>query len=225
VPILFLYLVLFSVLLFGRSEVEAINLSLKSLQSEESLLDTAVLDNTLDRYRGTISPLYKRYQATTEELARIKVKFADAGIPPFFALIPYAESKFNPTSRGYNTAGLWQFSPQSARNFGLRVKKGGDERLDIDRSTDAAIRYIKYLKKEFGSWYLADFAYAMGEGKLRRMIQRNGSNKISVLLKDPHFPSGTKAHFAKTLLLDAKIHYLKEENGESISVRGEAVEP
>lgn len=201
--------------LYARSEVEAINLSLQSLQSEESLLDTTVLDNTLDRYRGTVSPLYKRYQATTEELARVKSKFADAGVPPFFALIPYAESKFNPSSHGYGTAGLWQFTKQSARNFGLSVTKKNDERLHIDRSTDAAIHYIKYLKREFGSWYLADFAYAMGEGTLHRMIQRNGSNKMSVLLSDPHFPSGTKAHFAKTLLLDAKIHYAKSDEEKS----------
>jgi len=220
---IYLTILLFCFSLFARSEVEAINLSLQSLQSEESLLDTTVLDNTLDRYRGTISPLYKRYLVTTEELARVKSKFADAGIPPFFALIPYAESKFNPSSHGYGTAGLWQFTRQSARNFGLSVKKGNDERLEIDRSTDAAIRYIKYLKREFGSWYLADFAYAMGEGTLRRMIQRNGSNKMSVLLKDPHFPSGTKAHFAKTLLLDAKIHYSKseEKRGNEVSLKGE----
>ncbi|OHD79389.1 MAG: hypothetical protein A2023_06820 [Sulfuricurvum sp. GWF2_44_89] len=213
--ILFLFILFFSIELFGRSDVEAINLSLQSLQSEESLLDTAVLDNTLDRYRGTISPLYKRYQVTTEELGRVKAKFADAGIPLFFALIPYAESKFNPTSHGYGTAGLWQFTKQSGRNFGLSVKKGNDERLDPDRSTDAAIRYIQYLKKEFGSWYLADFAYAMGEGTLRRLIQKNGSKKMSVLLKDPHFPSGTKAHFAKTLLLDAKIHYSNDDTEQN----------
>jgi membrane-bound lytic murein transglycosylase D len=85
------------------------------------------------------------------------------------------------------------------------------------------IRYIKSLKKEFGTWYLADFAYGMGEGTLQRLIQTNGSKKISVLLKDPHFPSGTKAHFAKTLLLDAKIHYSKSD--EEDSVRGETVEP
>lgn len=200
--------------LYGRSEVEAINSSLQSLQTEESLLETSVLDNTLDRYRGTISPLYKRYLATTEELQRIETKFADAGIPPFFALIPYAESKFNPNVRGYGTAGLWQFGKQSAKNFGLSVTKENDERLNIDRSTDAAIRYIKYLKKEFGNWYLADFAYAMGEGTLQRLIQRNGSKKMSVLLKDPHFPSGTKAHFAKTLLLDAKIHYSTADTKE-----------
>lgn len=204
-------LFLCSLILHARNDVEAINLSLESLQSEASLLDTNVLDKTLDNYRGTVSPLYKRYLATTTEYRRIEAKFTEAGIPLFFSLIPYAESKFNPSSRGYGTAGLWQFTRQSARNFGLTVTKGTDERLDMDRSTDAAIRYIKSLKKEFGSWYLADFAYAMGEGTLRRMIQRNGSKKMSVLLKDPHFPSGTKAHFAKTLLLDAKIHYSKSE--------------
>lgn len=217
------FLLLYSITLFGRSDVEAINLSLQSLQSEESLLDTNVLDKTLDNYRGTIAPLYKRYHQTTKEYGRIEAKFADAGIPLFFSLIPYSESKFNPTIHGYGTAGLWQFSKQSAKNFGLSVKKGNDGRLDIDRSTDAAIRYIKYLKSEFGSWYLADFAYAMGEGTLRRIIQKNGSKEISVLLKDPHFPSGAKAHFAKTLLLDAKIHYAKAdvEEKQSDSPEGE----
>ena len=210
--LLFLLLLFFSHLtLYAQSDVEAINLSLQSLQSDESLLDTKALDNTLDRYRGTIKPLYNRYTQTRTEFEKIKSKFEAENIPVFFALIPYAESKFNPTIHGYGTAGLWQFSKQSARNFGLRVKKGDDQRLDPDRSTDAAIRYIKYLKKEFGSWYLADFAYAMGEGTLRRMIQNNGSKKMSVLLKDPHFPSGAKAHFAKTLLLDAKIHYTASE--------------
>lgn len=220
---LFITLILFcSLILNAKSEVEALNLSLQSIGSEETLQDTGVLDNTLERYRGTIKPLYYRYTQTTAEFEKIKSKFEAEGIPVFFALIPYSESKFNPTIRGYGTAGLWQFGKQSAKNFGLSVKKGNDERLDPDRSTDAAIRYIKYLKREFGSWYLADFAYAMGEGTLKRLIQHNGSKKISVLLKDPHFPSGTKAHFAKTLLLDAKIHYLKsEERREELSPQGE----
>ncbi|MFZ2889110.1 lytic transglycosylase domain-containing protein [Sulfuricurvum sp.] len=222
-----LFMLMHSFTAYALSEVETINLSLKSIGSEETLNNTQVLDKTLDNYRGTIKPLYHRYTQTTTEFEKIKSKFEAEGIPVFFSLIPYAESKFNPTIRGYGTAGLWQFGKQSAKNFGLNVKKGNDERLDPDRSTDAAIRYIKYLKREFGSWYLADFAYAMGEGTLKRLIQKNGSKKLSVLLKDPHFPSGTKAHFAKTLLLDAKIHYtnIDEENNEDISVRGEQVEP
>ncbi|MBD3809305.1 MAG: lytic transglycosylase domain-containing protein [Sulfuricurvum sp.] len=215
-----LLIVMSSLVLHAHSQVEALNLSLKSLESTETLDDTQILDKTLDRYRGTIKPLYHRYTQTTTEFEKIKAKFTVEGIPPFFALIPYAESKFNPSIRGYGTAaGLWQFEKRTAKNFGLSVKKGNDERLDPDRSTDAAIRYIQYLRRKFGSWYLVDFAYAMGEGTLKKLIQHNGSRKISVLLKDPHFPSGTKAHFAKTLLLDAKIHYTKED--EESPVRDE----
>lgn len=217
-----LLIVISSLALHAQSQVEALNLSLKSLESTETLDDTQVLDKTLDRYRGTIKPLYHRYTQTTTEFDKIKAKLTAEGIPPFFALIPYTESKFNPSIRGYGTAGLWQFEKRSAKNFGLSVKKGKDERLDPERSTDAAIRYIQYLRLEFGSWYLADFAYAMGEGTLKKLIQHNGSKKISVLLKDPHFPSGAKAHFAKTLLLDAKIHYTKED--EESPIRGEPVE-
>lgn len=186
---------------------EAINASLMALESPESLEDIASLNGIQDRYKTGYITLIKRYKTTQNEYQKVEQKFKDAGIPLFFALIPYSESKFNPDARGYGTAGLWQLTKQSARNFGLTVKKGNDERLDAARSTDAVIRLLLSLKKEFGSWYLADFAYAMGEGTLRRLIEKNGSKKISVLMKDPHFSSGAKAQFAKTLLLDAKIHH------------------
>lgn len=186
---------------------ETINASLQAIGSEETLAESRELAVLLERYESHIPTLYIRYQATTEELARIETMFAEAGIPTFFALIPYPESKFNAKARGYGTAGLWQFSKQSARNFGLTVKKKHDERLDPHRSTEAMIRYVKSLKKEFGSWYLADFAYAMGEGKLKKLIAKNKSDSLSVLLKDPHFSPGAKASFAKTLMLDARIHH------------------
>lgn len=189
---------------------EAINASLMALESPENLEDIAALNGIQERYQTGYITLYKRYKATQEDYQKVEQKLKDAGIPLFFALIPYSESKFNPDARGYGTAGLWQLTKQSARNFGLTVKKGEDERRSISRSTDAIIRLLLSLKKEFGSWYLADFAYAMGEGTLRRLIEKNGSKKISVLMRDPHFPPGAKAQFAKTLLLDAKIHHTSE---------------
>lgn len=196
---------------------EALNASLEALGSPESYDEISVLNGVQERYHTGYIALYKRYQETTQEYKEVEQKFIEAGIPTYFALVPYAESKFHPNSRGYGTAGLWQLTKQSGRNFGLTVTKKKDERLSINRSTDAIIHLLLDLKKEFGSWYLADFAYAAGEGTIHRLIERNGSKKISVLLKDPHFPAGTKAHFAKTLLLDAKIHYSKtngEEKGE-----------
>ncbi len=203
------------VLLFAGLEAhytpEQIDRSLAQLGSDEKLSDSAELAALLKRYDPQIPPLLRRYRQTTQEYRTISEIFAEEGLPSFFSLIPYCESKFNPDSRGYGTAGLWQFTSQSARNFGLKVEKGNDERLHPERSTVAAIRYFKSLKQEFKKWYLADLAYGMGEGKLKQLIRRNGSDKLSVLLKDPHFPSGTKAHLAKTLLLEATIAASKED--------------
>lgn len=210
----FVISLLLSLTAFARTEAESIDLSLQSLDCNESVMKMSVLDPLIDRYRNSSNALYRRYQQTRKEHSVIAEKMKAEGIPPFFALIPYNESKFNPSVKGYGTAGLWQFGKQSARNFGLTVTKKHDERTDPEKSTDAAIRYIKQLKKEFGSWYLADFAYTMGEGQLKKIIAHQKSKKLSVILKDPHFSAGAKAHFAQTLILDAKINYSAAEDQE-----------
>ena len=195
----------------GPSEA-AINASLSSLGSSESLDEIQSLSNINEDYKSGYKSLYNRYKNTQDEHQKIEKKFEDAGIPLYFSLIPYCESNFNADSHGRGTAGLWQFMAQSGRTYGLKIEKGNDQRTDVCLSTDAAIRYIKDLKSTFKEWYLVDFAYGMGELKLQRIIKRNGSKKISVLLKDPEFQKGTKNHFAKTLLLDATIHHTKSDN-------------
>lgn len=200
--------------LFGAPSDAALNKALKALGSEETVQEISSLQNIRDDYKTGYISLYKRYQETQERHAKIEAQFVEAGIPPFFALIPYCESKFNPEARGNGVAGLWQFAAQSGRNYGLCIEKGNDERLNTELSTKAAIKYIKDLHRIFGSWYLADFAYGMGELKLQRLIRDNHSKKISVLMKDPRFPRGTKAHFAKTLLLNAKIHHSKTADSD-----------
>ncbi|HQS67682.1 MAG TPA: lytic transglycosylase domain-containing protein [Sulfuricurvum sp.] len=197
---------------YAKPSESAINKSLSSIGSPEALSEIPALSNIHKDYATSYIFLYNRYQKTKEEHQIIVKKFEEAGIPLFFTLIPYCESGFNPNSHGRGTAGLWQFMAQSGRTYGLIIKKGNDERTDVVRSTDAAIRYIKELKGIFGEWYLADFAYGMGELKLQRLIRKNGSKKISVLLKDPEFPKGTRNHFAKTLLLDATIHQPQSDN-------------
>ncbi len=208
-----LLLALFTIftLVHAQPSSKALNSSLEAIGIEESYEEIRALDGIRDKYATSYKSHMKRYKATQEDHATIAKKFEEANVPLFFSLIPYCESNFRSDIRGHGTAGLWQFMAQSGRTYGLTIKKGNDERTDICRSTDAAILYIKDLKKEFGSWYLADFAYGMGEIKLKRLIKKNGSNKISVLLKDPAFPRGTKDHFGKTLLLDATIHQSKSE--------------
>lgn len=198
--------------ILAKPSQSAINASLSSIGSTETIEDISSLSNIKEDYKTGYKGLYNRYQKTQEEHQKIAKKFEEAGIPLFFSLIPYCESNFKSDSYGRGTAGLWQFMAQSGRTYGLKIEKGNDERTDVCRSTDAAIRYIKDLKSIFKEWYLVDFAYGMGELKLQRLIRKNGSKKISVLIKDPEFPKGTKNHFAKTLLLDAQIHHSKSDS-------------
>src|SRR5258706_151415 len=48
-------------------------------------------------------------------------------------------------------AGLWQFMPDGAKIYGLTVDRWIDERLDPERSTVAAARYLADLRQRFGN--------------------------------------------------------------------------
>jgi membrane-bound lytic murein transglycosylase D len=205
------FILIYSLALYAMPSNEAINASLRAIGSEESYEDMKALHNIRENYATSFKYHMKRYNVTKEEHAKIARQFEEAGIPLYFSLIPYCESNFKHDARGGGAVGLWQFMEHSGRTYGLTIKKGLDERRDIELSTKAAIRYIKDLKKEFGEWYLVDLAYGLGEIKLKQLIKKNRSNKLSVLLSDPEFKRGTKEHFFKTLLLDATIHQSNEK--------------
>lgn len=67
-------------------------------------------------------------------------------------------------------SGLWQFMEKTGKLYNLKNTKMIDERFDAIKSTEAAIKYFKYLKKKFGRWYLVIMAYNLGEGKLSKAI-------------------------------------------------------
>ncbi|MEJ7620462.1 MAG: lytic transglycosylase domain-containing protein [Aquificaceae bacterium] len=91
------------------------------------------------------------------------------GLPEELALLPVIESAFNnfAVSRS-GAAGLWQFIPSTARRYGLRVDQFVDERFDVLKATDAAMRYLKDLYSMFGNWELALASYNCGENCVAR---------------------------------------------------------
>ncbi len=91
------------------------------------------------------------------------------GLPEEIALLPVIESAFNnfAVSRS-GAAGLWQFIPSTARRYGLRVDQFVDERFDVLKATDAAMRYLKDLYSMFGNWELALASYNCGENCVAR---------------------------------------------------------
>lgn len=107
----------------------------------------------------------------------IVAALAKAGLPTDLVWMSLIESGHNPTIRSpAGAAGLWQFMPDSARAYGLKVSRWVDERLDPMRSTDAAIKYLTQLKRRFGTWELAMAAYNMGHYGLNRVIRKYNTN-------------------------------------------------
>lgn len=100
-------------------------------------------------------------------------------IPAEISLLPLLESGFEPeaVSRS-NAVGLWQFLQSTSSHLGLQSNQWVEERRNIEKSTGAAVRHLRYLKKIFKKWDLALAAYNGGEGQVRRAIDKTGSESI-----------------------------------------------
>jgi membrane-bound lytic murein transglycosylase D len=98
-------------------------------------------------------------------------------LPEDLIWVSLAESGFNPLAySGAGAAGLWQFMPGTARLYGLVVDRWIDERLDPERSTDAAAKFLADLFQRFGSWELALASYNMGFGGLLTAVRKYNTN-------------------------------------------------
>src|SRR5690242_3949284 len=67
---------------------------------------------------------------------------------------------------------MWQFMASTGRDMGLRVDWWVDERRDPVKSTTAAVGFIRGLKEQLGSLYLAAAAYNGGPGRIARGLTR-----------------------------------------------------
>ena len=100
-----------------------------------------------------------------------------AGVPEELFWLPLVESGFKATALSPARAlGLWQFIPSTGYKFGLSRDEWIDERMDVLKSTQAAIAYLKELHAMFGDWLTVLAAYNCGEGRVLRTISRQQIN-------------------------------------------------
>ena len=88
------------------------------------------------------------------------------------------ESMLNPTATSHAGAkGIWQFIYSTAKSYGLEINSYVDERMDIEKSMDAAARYLRDAYRIFGDWALAISSYNCGAGNVSKAIRRAGGSK------------------------------------------------
>ena len=103
----------------------------------------------------------------------------EAGLPEELSWLPLIESGFKTRALSRARAlGLWQFIASTGYKFGLKRNRWVDERMDPEKSTKAAIAYLKELHQIFGDWETSLAAYNCGEGTVLRSIRTQRINYL-----------------------------------------------
>jgi membrane-bound lytic murein transglycosylase D len=137
---------------------------------------------------------------------------AKYGLPDELKYLSIIESGLNPraTSR-VRAVGLWQFMSATGRYYGLKNDWYIDERMDPEKSTDAACRYLRDLYRMFNDWELALAAYNTGPGNVKRAIRRSGYKKTFWDIY-PFLPRETRSYVPQFVAIIYTMNHLDEHN-------------
>jgi soluble lytic murein transglycosylase-like protein len=131
----------------------------------------------LQQYEGPDRPhMARALGEASQKMTTMRQIFEQNNLPPDLAYIVLVESALAGDSTSpAGAVGLWQFTPATAKAYGLKVGGGVDERRDTAKSTRAACKYIRELILEFGagsSVMLALAAYNLGPSKVRAAVHK-----------------------------------------------------
>lgn len=117
--------------------------------------NTLLLIKRANRYFPILEPILKRN-----------------GVPADLIYLACVESTLN--QRAYSpakAAGIWQFMPSTAKQYGLEVNEWVDERYNIEKETEAACRYLKKAHAEYGNWESAAASYNGGTTRITNELE------------------------------------------------------
>ncbi len=185
----------------------------KEVDFELTLLETKIFQNYFKYYTQKKQKTFQNWLNRAEPyLPYIRKVFNQHGLPQDLIFLPFAESGFNPWAYSKaGAAGLWQFMPETARRYGLKVNWWIDERRDPYKSTVAAAKHLKYLYEIFNDWYLALAAYNAGEGNIKEALQRSGKDCYFEISKSSdHLYKETRYYVPKFMAILKIIRNLKK---------------
>ncbi len=138
------------------------------------------VEKEIKRFQGRERTFFiESYKRSGKYMDRILADLKEAGLPEELAWLPLIESGFKTKALSRARAlGLWQFIPSTGYKFGLKRDNWIDERLDPEKSTAAAIAYMKELHNIFGDWTTVLAAYNCGEGRVLKKIRNQRINYL-----------------------------------------------
>jgi len=122
-----------------------------------------------NRYFSIIEPILKKNE-----------------IPDDFKYLALAESGFlDKIVSPAGAVGIWQFMKDAALEYGLEVNEEVDERFHIEKSTEAACKYLRHSYEMYKSWTMVAASYNAGVAGMNRQIEvQDSKNYYDLLLNE-----------------------------------------
>jgi hypothetical protein len=148
--------------------------------------------------RGTdLAAALSRLQAMRPTLENI---LQSEGLPGYLIGVVLVESAAQPFAQSPRRArGLWQLIPETARQYGLEVREGRDQRTETEAATHAAARYLRDLYGRFENWPLALAAYNAGQNAVEKALQGSKTATFWQLSSGRRLPEETRTYVPAVL--------------------------
>jgi membrane-bound lytic murein transglycosylase D len=110
---------------------------------------------------------------------------AKYNVPDDFKYLAVIESSLTNAVSPSGAKGIWQFMPDTAKEKGMEVNDIVDERYHLEKSTEAACKYLLTAKEKFGSWTTAAASYNGGmSGLAKKIEEQKVTDYYDLLLTD-----------------------------------------
>ncbi len=169
----------------------------------------AYIDMYANRKRNLVSKILsssKFYFPIFEEV------FDRENVPMEFKYLAVIESALNQKAISpMGASGLWQFMAPTGRMYGLRTDHYMDDRKDIIKSTEAAVKYFKNSYEIYHDWLLVIASYNCGPGNVSKAIRRSGG-KRNIWEIMPYLPRETRGYVPAFIAAAYIMNYASEHN-------------
>lgn len=182
---------------------------LKALQNQVPLVYNAKIKGFIDyftvrnaRYAMVMERRKRVYFPTFEEILKTQK------VPDEIKYLAIVESGLNARAVSpAGAAGLWQFMTFTGKEFGLKQDDFLDERLDPEKATVAACKYLTVLYNTFKDWELALASYNCGPGNVRRAIRKSGYKETFWQIYD-FLPRETRSYVPQFVALTYVMNHM-----------------
>jgi hypothetical protein len=147
------------------------------------------------------------------DLIENKRRLAD--LPWYMSFLPLSNTGANPNYKGKDgKSGIWPLGYTIGKKYGLIQNSLYDERRDVEKSTEVAIKYFLDLNNIYKDWNLSVMAFNLGAARVNQVMHFRKALSFDSIF--PYFLEGEKKQY-RTFIATIYAFQAWEKQGVTLS--------